>query len=182
MQTIRGKRIKLEGGWVLSCSRRASLVAQMVKNLPAMPETWVRSLGWEIPWRRAWQPTPVFLPGESQWTEEPGRLQSLGLWRVRHDWVTNTFTFQCANSVSFVSSFQIWISWFSFYCLMDLDRTTKTKLNKSGERRHFCLVSNFRGKAFSFLESSMSAVYFSYGLNYVEMQSFYTYFVKEFFL
>ena len=38
-----------------------SLVDQMVKNLPAMWETWVR----KIPWRRAWQPTPVFLPGES---------------------------------------------------------------------------------------------------------------------
>ena len=40
----------------------------MVKNLPAMQETyemWVRSLGQEDPWRRAWQPTPVFLPGES---------------------------------------------------------------------------------------------------------------------
>ena len=32
----------------------------------------------KIPWRRAWQPTPVFLPGESQWTEEPGGLQSMG--------------------------------------------------------------------------------------------------------
>ena len=40
------------------------------------------------PWRRAWQPTPVFLPGESPWTEEPGRLQSMGSQRVRHDWVT----------------------------------------------------------------------------------------------
>ena len=30
----------------------------------------------KIPWRRAWQPTPVFLPGESPWTEEPGGLQS----------------------------------------------------------------------------------------------------------
>ena len=38
--------------------------AQMVKNLPAMWEPWIRSLGWEDPWRRAWQPTPVFLPGE----------------------------------------------------------------------------------------------------------------------
>ena len=64
---------------------------------------------------------------------------------------------------------------------MDLDRTTKTKLNKSGERRHFCLVSNFRGKAFGFLQSSMMlAAYFSYGLNYVVIQSFYTYFVKSF--
>ena len=31
-----------------------------------------------IPWRRAWKPTPVFLPGESPWTEEPGRLLSMG--------------------------------------------------------------------------------------------------------
>ena len=43
----------------------ASLVAQMVKNLPAVQETWVQSLGWEDPWRREWQPTPVSLPGES---------------------------------------------------------------------------------------------------------------------
>ena len=42
----------------------ASLVAQTVKNLPAMQETWVQSLGWEDPWRREWQPTPVFWPGE----------------------------------------------------------------------------------------------------------------------
>ena len=41
-----------------------SLVAQMVKQLPAMQETWVRSLGWKYPWRRKWQPTLVFLPGE----------------------------------------------------------------------------------------------------------------------
>ena len=38
----------------------------------------------KIPWRRAWQPTPVFLPGESPWTEEPGGLQSMGPQRVRH--------------------------------------------------------------------------------------------------
>ena len=42
----------------------------------------------KIPWRRAWEPTPVFLPGESPWTEEPGWLQSLGLQRIGHDWVT----------------------------------------------------------------------------------------------
>ena len=39
--------------------------AQTVKNQPAMRDTWVQSLGWKEPWRRAWQPTPVFLPGES---------------------------------------------------------------------------------------------------------------------
>ena len=56
----------------------ASLVAQMVKNPPAMWDTWFQSLGWEDPLGRAWQPTPVFLPGESPWAEEPGRLQSTG--------------------------------------------------------------------------------------------------------
>ena len=40
---------------------RVSLVVQLVKNLPAMQETWVR----KIPWRRKWQPIPVFLPEES---------------------------------------------------------------------------------------------------------------------
>ena len=43
-----------------------SLVAQMVKRLPTMWETWVQSLGWEDPLEKKWQPTPVFLPGESQ--------------------------------------------------------------------------------------------------------------------
>ena len=57
---------------------RASLLVQTVKNLPAIQETWVQSLGWEIPWRKAWQPTPVFLPGESPWTEEPDGLSSWG--------------------------------------------------------------------------------------------------------
>ena len=38
-----------------------------------------------FPWKRAWQPTPLFLPGESPWTEEPNELQSMGSHRVRHD-------------------------------------------------------------------------------------------------
>ena len=42
----------------------------------------------KIPWRRAWQSTPVFLPGESPWTEAPDGLQSMGLQKVGHDWVT----------------------------------------------------------------------------------------------
>jgi len=45
-------------------AHRATLEVQSAKNLPAMQETWVQSLGWEDPWRRKWQPTPVFLPGE----------------------------------------------------------------------------------------------------------------------
>ena len=43
----------------------------------------------KIPWRRKWQPTPVFLPGKFPWTGEPGRLQSMGSQRVGHDWTTS---------------------------------------------------------------------------------------------
>ena len=53
-----------------------------------MQETWVRSLGWEDPLEEGMVPTPVFLPGESPWTEEPGRLQSIGWQRFGHKWVT----------------------------------------------------------------------------------------------
>ena len=66
----------------------ASLVAQLVKNPPAMQETWFNSWVGTTPWRRAGQPTPVFLSGEFPWTEEPDGLQSMGLQRVRHDWAT----------------------------------------------------------------------------------------------
>ena len=41
-----------------------SQVAQMVKNSAAMQDTWVRSLVGKIPWKRAWEPTPVFFPGD----------------------------------------------------------------------------------------------------------------------
>ena len=60
-------------------------MAQKVKNPPAMQETWVQPLGWEDPLEEGMQPTQVFWPGESPWTEEPGGLQSLGWQRVRQD-------------------------------------------------------------------------------------------------
>ena len=57
----------------------------MVKNLPAMWETWVRTLGWEDRLEKGMATSPVFLPGESPRTEEPGGLQSTGLQIVGHD-------------------------------------------------------------------------------------------------
>ena len=60
------------------------MVAQTVKTLPAVRETWDHWVG-KIPYRGKWQPTPVFLPGESPWTEEPGGLHSTGSQRVGHD-------------------------------------------------------------------------------------------------
>ena len=70
------------------CYFLSSLVVQMIKDPPAMWETWARSWVGKIPWRRERLPTPVFLPGESSWTEEPGGLQSMGLQTVGHNWVT----------------------------------------------------------------------------------------------
>ena len=53
----------------------------------------------KIPWRRKWQPTLVFLPGKSLWTEEPGRLQPIVSQRVRHDWAyTRSFPDQLSFS------------------------------------------------------------------------------------
>ena len=48
----------------LKCDFWVFLVAQMVKNRPAMQEMLVQSVDWKDPWRREWQPTPIFLPGE----------------------------------------------------------------------------------------------------------------------
>ena len=59
-----------------------SLVAQAVKNLPAMQETRVQSLGQEESWRREWQPTQVFLPGKSHGQRSLQGLQSVGAHRV----------------------------------------------------------------------------------------------------
>ena len=57
----------------------------MVKNLPAMWETWFDPWVKKIPWRRTWQPTLVFFSGESPWTEKPSRLQFMGSQRVGHN-------------------------------------------------------------------------------------------------
>ena len=63
----------------------ASLVAQTVKRLPSMRETWVLSLGWEDPLEKKMAPHSSILAWKTLWTREPGGLQSMGLQRVGHD-------------------------------------------------------------------------------------------------
>ena len=63
----------------------ASLVAQMVKNLPAMQVTWVQSLGWEDPLEKGMATHSSILAWRILWTVKPGRLQSMGLQRVGHN-------------------------------------------------------------------------------------------------
>ena len=64
---------------------RASLVAQRVKHLPAMRETQVQSLGQEDPLQKKMATHSSTLAWKILWTEVPGRLQSMGSQRVRHD-------------------------------------------------------------------------------------------------
>ena len=64
---------------------RASLVAQMIKYLPAMQETQVQSLGQEDPLEKGMATHSSILVWRIPWTEEPGRLQSMGSQSVRHD-------------------------------------------------------------------------------------------------
>ena len=61
-------------------------MAQMVKNLPAMQETQVQSLGWDNPLKKGLATHSSILAWKVLWTEKPGRLQSLGSQRVGHDW------------------------------------------------------------------------------------------------
>ena len=64
---------------------RASLVAQLVKNLPAMQETWVQSLSWEDLLEEGMATHSSILAWKIPWTDEPGSLQSIESQRVRHD-------------------------------------------------------------------------------------------------
>ena len=63
----------------------ASLVAQMVKNLPAAQETQVQFLGWEDPLEKEMATHSSIPAWKISWTQEPGRLQYMGLQRVGHD-------------------------------------------------------------------------------------------------
>ena len=66
-----------------SCS--FALVAQLVKNLPAVQETRVQPLGWEDPLEKEMTTHSGVLAWKISWTEEPGGLQSMGSQRVGHD-------------------------------------------------------------------------------------------------
>ena len=63
----------------------ASLVAQLVKNPSAMQEAWVLSLGREVPLEKEMATHSSILAWKIPWTEESGRLQSMGRQRVGHD-------------------------------------------------------------------------------------------------
>ena len=73
-----------------------------------MQETWLDSWVRKIPWRKKWQPTPVFLPGESAWTEEPSRFPVHGVVSIGHDLATKPLSlpfFGCTGSSLLCAAF-----------------------------------------------------------------------------
>ena len=90
----------------------------MVKRLPAMRETQVQSLDWEDLLEEEMATHSSILAWRIPWTEEPGRLQSMGSQRVGHDWVTSLINYQkdtVVNQIIFQiinSRFSIWLLFF----------------------------------------------------------------------
>ena len=88
-----GKGLRCKGNQNIVLNYRhfgASKVAQMVKNLPALQETWVWSLGWEDPLEKEMATHSSIPAWRIPWTEKACRLQSMGSQRVRQDWMTST--------------------------------------------------------------------------------------------
>ena len=83
--------------WFLISKMGASLVAQMIKNPPAVRETWVWSLGWEDPLEKGMAIHSIILAWRIPCTEGPGRLQFMGSQRLGHNWVTKSVQFSSVS-------------------------------------------------------------------------------------
>ena len=96
---------ELKGWYILGDPKDhtwVSQVTQMVKNLPGMWEIWVWSLSRKDLLEKGLATHSTILAWRTSWTEQPGRQQSTGSQRVRHDWVTNTFTWRpCSHSSAY---------------------------------------------------------------------------------
>ena len=129
-----------------------------IKNLPAMQETWVQSLSQKIPWRRAWQPTLVFLPRESHGQRSLAGCSPKGR-TVRHDWcdlaaaaaasltmlkpLTAWITTNCGkflkrweHQTTLLSSWEICIRVKKQQLEPDMEKWTGSKLERSITRLH----------------------------------------------
>ena len=87
------------------------LVAQLVKNPPAMQEMWIRFFGQKDPLEKGMATHSRILAWRIAWAEEPGGLQSMGSQRVRHDWATNTSSLHF-KLLNYKSSYFIYLSVF----------------------------------------------------------------------
>ena len=98
---------------------RTSLVAQTVKHLSTMWETWVQFLGREDPLEKEMAIHSSTIAWKIPWTEEPGRLQSMGSQSVRHDWTTSLHITTWKKSGEFFMHYLLYLTCklFSSLCL-----------------------------------------------------------------
>ena len=76
------------------------------------------SLSFFLNWTIVAMPNPVFLPGESPWTEKPGGLQSIGSQRIRHNWATKHTGKQCLNMDYYVRKYFLEKFWYFSVCFI----------------------------------------------------------------
>ena len=93
-----------------------SLVAQMVKRLSTMQETWVRSLGWEDPLEKEMATHSSTLAWKIPCTEEPCRLQSMWSQRVRHDWAMASYHMHICQVVRITHRISVMITQKCVFC------------------------------------------------------------------
>ena len=89
----------------IHCIYKASLVAQRLKRLPGMWETWIWSLDREDTLEKEMVTHSSTLAWRIPWREEPGRLQSMGPHRVGHDWATSLILIVYTNTLTHIYSF-----------------------------------------------------------------------------
>ena len=148
----------------------------MVKCLYTMRETRVQSLVWEDPLEKEMAIHSSTIAWKIPWTVEPGRIQSMGSQRVRHDWATSP-------SFHYLQIVTILLLPFQYGCLLLLvwlSRTSNTIFKRSGKNGHSCLVPDLTGKAFNISLYVSSGVVIN-GLCYVEICSLYTHFDDSFY-
>ena len=103
---------------ILELKKRKSVTASIFPpSVPAMQETWAWSLGREDSLERAMAAHPSILAWRIPWTEEPGRLQSMGLQRIGQDWAALTFTFSDYYKVDHVFIYVLVSHVTSVYCV-----------------------------------------------------------------
>ena len=105
--------------WMWFYRTSCYLVPQMVKLLPAVRETWVRSLGQEDPLEKEKATHSSTLDWRIPWMEKPGRLHSMRLQRVRYNWATSLSLFieLSAVAICLLRMFSILMHWWSCYDL-----------------------------------------------------------------
>ena len=123
-----------------------SLVAQRIKRLPTMRETWIWSLGRQDPLEKEMATHSSILAWRIPWMEEPSRLQSAGSQRVRHDWVTS-LTHLCKVQISGqgINRLPSIFTW-TFHTYLWKIKTSKEKKNPALREGDFSLIFQAKEK------------------------------------